>query len=398
MNWLISAPFIIPVLAISIILITPKNSLRRLFFIQILMTGAILLTSVLLLSYFNTLYNPIVVQTANWSSPYGISLVYDGLSTLMLFIFSLVGLIISLYSITDKDSLIYYKGLIIGYWLLFLGITGAILTADLFNLYVWYELMLVGAFSILSCSTNQFKQSLVNYAVINILGTLIILFAIVLIYSITGSLNYAKLSIYFSQNNQQYVSLLALTILMLGLFIKGAMFPMYFWLPKSYPLPSITATSLLASFVTKATFIVIIRLMVLFSPLHSYFITDIMVFIAMLTMILGGLGALAHKKLRNILSYHIISQLGFIALAISMHSNIALMAALFYIIHNIFVKSNLFFIVGYIEKIYGTDNLQKIGRDTWYQKTTCNYIFSVSILIGWIPSSIWILGKIFTSR
>lgn len=387
MNWLFGLPILLPLLGMTMMLAIPQNRTQLIFYVQLLMTLIFLAMTVVILFEVSSA-GIVAIHTASWPSPFGISFVFDGLSALMLFIFALVGAVISLYSLSDEASIHYYKGLFIGYWLLFLGITGSLLTADLFNLYVWFEVILVGAFVVLSCSVKPFKQALLHYVVLNIVGTLIILMSVVMIYGVVGSLSYASIALYFQQHNDQYINYALLVFLLFGLSVKGAIFPLYFWLPKAYPVPSITSISLLSSLVTKTVMVILLRFVLIFIPMQSSFFTLLLVFIGIVTMVLGVLGAAAQFSFRKILSFHIISQLGYIVVAIAIHSTLAIVAAVYFVIHNIFVKTNLFLSNGYIEKVYGTDDLKHLGHAMKHHKWLALIFFlSAFSLAGFPPLS-----------
>ncbi len=360
---LLAGPIILPLLALMVIQVMPANAKNGLYSLHnFLTTGFLFVALGLLIHQTNSLHPSLtLLKSANFAPPFGITLIFDHLSVLMLFIFALIGSVISLYSLSDRSTIIYFKGFFTGYWLLIMGVAGAILTADIFNLYVWFEVILVGAFVILSCSTNAFKQGLTHYVILNIIGTLLLLTAVGLIYGLVGSLNYANITTYLHQAGHDYIILPIMMLFLIALSVKGALFPLYFWLPKSYPAPCISATALISSLITKTTMVILLRFVTLFTPLQQPFFVAIIVIIGIITMILGVLGAATQFNIRKILSFHIISQLGYIVIAIAIQSTLAIMAAVYFLIHNIFVKTNLFLISGHIENIYQTDGLKKLG-------------------------------------
>lgn len=356
-SWIIAGVFVTPLLALVAHLSLRENgSQRSVSFLQVSANMIFLaLTTVL----FVIINQATVVQVANWQQPFCITLVFDKLTVLILLCFSIVSFCISLYSLQDKDLLEMRSSFYCGYWLLLFGVTGALSTFDIFNLYVWMEVILLSAFIILSSSQKKNYASMYHYAIFNIVGTLLLLLAIAFLYGITGSLNMAEIA-RFLQHTSSNVIYPILTLLLLSLAIKGGLFPFYFWLPSAYPNTSSSSTMILSSLITKTVMIVLLRLTWLWSLNTIPFFTNLFVLIACATMFLGVMGAANDFRIRNILSFHVISQLGYILLAIFIPTQWAIVAVIFFIIHNVFVKTNLFMVGGILEQQYGSTLLADI--------------------------------------
>ena len=300
------------------------------------------------------------LRIGNWQSAFSINIVVDRLTQLFTIVFGVVGLCVNLYSFKDSDLDGHYSGFFVGYWLLLLGVTGAISTADIFNLYVWLEVMLVSALTLFSAVKRLQVNIIFHYAIINIIGTLFMLLAIAMLYGVCGTLNYAGIAHYLSQHGFSGLSQAAMYLLLFALALKGGLFPLYFWLPATYPHTSQSTTQLLSAFMTKSVMIVLLRLFWLWPSLNHASIHGVLLIVAWLTMLLGVLGAASQTGGRKILSFHIISQLGYIMLAILLPIKLAIVAAVYFLVHNMLVKSALFMSTAMVTEQTG-DDVFKVG-------------------------------------
>ncbi len=302
-----------------------------------------------------------VTAFGNWQAPFGIVFVADRLSASMVFISSMMGVTISLYSCSDlkeKSAYPLYHAMI---HILLAGVAGSFLTGDIFNLYVWFEVMLIASFGLMTLDANKAQVSAaIRYVILNLISTMVLLLAIGLLYGATGSLNMADIHLKIStvpQSSQQIIA----GLFFFGLAIKSSLFPLFSWLPASYPhLPS-AVVALFAALLTKVGVYAMIRLFTLIFNVETSGYQTLLMMIAGLTMLTGVLGAASQFHIKRILSFHIISQIGYMLMGLALLTPLALTGAIFYIIHHIIVKANLFLISGYIEKRFGTDNLANIG-------------------------------------
>ena len=382
-NFLIANLYGWPLLSIIVHLVISddKRALRN--YIQFFLVLVWVVFSIIL---FFHVKSRLAIFLGGWPAPFGITLVFDKLSTLMLCVFSMVAFCISVYSAQDLTVTKNSRSFYLGFWLLLLGITGALFTADIFNLYVWFEVMLVSAFILLSTVSEDKYIKVMHYALINIFGTLLMLLAIALLYGKLGSLNYASIALQLQQGNLDIVPILGL--LFFAMAIKSAIFPLYFWLPKAYPQPGYSSIMLMSSLITKVVMVVMLRLVWLWDPLHSLALMHVFLVASWATMFFGVMGAANQFYIKKILSFHIISQLGYILLAISIPTHLAIMATLYFLIHNVFVKTNLFMISGEIERQYGTDYLPSLGELAKSNKyLTVMFLIAAMSLAGFPPLS-----------
>lgn len=392
---LVSFLFSLPIVMLFLHLLFFKQHNNK--WIDVFQSGASVGLFILSGLIFLNVDEPVVLYVSNWQAPFGVSLMFDQLTTLMLLVFSTVIVCVNVFSVQDDEVKAYPRIFYIGFWMLILGLLGALSTYDLFNLYVWLELMLMGAFVLIQSNTRANSFIVYQYAIFNILAAMGMLLALALLYRITGSLNYASIAEFF-QTHPTGLALSSLTLLLLSLSIKGALFPFYFWLPNAYPNTSASASMLLASLSTKVIMVVLLRLAWLWSPLQSSFITVLFVSVASFTMLLGVLGAANCFRMRDILSFHIVSQLGYVVLVIFISNTLAIVAALYFLIHNIFVKTNLLMVSGILEKQYGDKLLTHLGQVLKENRILASIFFiSAMSLAGFPPfSGFW--GKLLVFK
>ncbi len=301
-------------------------------------------------------------QVGNWPAPFGITLIADHLSAVMVVITAIINLAVVAFSKADIDAVLSSRGYYSLLQTLTGGICGAFLTGDLFNLYVWFEVMLMASFGLLVLGQDrqQFDGG-VKYVVINLFSTLLMLTGIGLLYGMTGTLNMADLHVKVQTIEDQGL-LTAMAILFMGAFgIKSALFPLFFWLPASYHTPPVSVSAIFSGLLTKVGVYALIRMFTLVFASNMQYARTVLLIVAALTMITGVLGAAAHNQFRRILSFHIISQVGYMILGLALNTSLALAGAVFYLIHHIIVKANLFLVSGVVQRLRGSFELSRLG-------------------------------------
>ena len=303
-----------------------------------------------------------VTNLGGWQLPFGIALTVDLLSATMLGISALMGWVVLLYTFATIDPERERYGFYALYQFLILGISGAFLAGDLFNLYVWFEVMLISSFGLMTLGgePDQLEGGL-KYVVINLVSSTFFLIAVGLIYGATGTLNMAQLSIVlaFTETSRLIPALAMLFLITFG--IKAAVFPLFFWLPASYHTPPVAVTALFGGLLTKVGVYALYRVFTLFFVEQPPFIHDLLLVIAGLTMVVGVLGAIAQNNIRRILSFHIISQIGYMIMGLGLFSISGLTGGVFYIVHHIIVKTALLMLGGAMEKLEGSGDLKAMG-------------------------------------
>ncbi|WP_299757248.1 proton-conducting transporter membrane subunit [uncultured Pontibacter sp.] len=340
-------------------------------------------------------------QIGNWPAPYGITLVADVFSALLLLAGAVIGLAVYLFSLQGLDvtrrRFGYYPLLL----LLQMGVSGVCLTGDLFNLYVWFEVLLICCFALLSLgSTKGQLEGTLKYVTINFLASGLLLTGVGVVYSLFGSLNLAELAVLVRQPTHPNLPLLSMASIffLVGFGVKSAIFPLFFWLPASYHTPPIAISAFIAGLITKVGIYTFIRLFTLIFVSDLGFLLPLLAILSGLTMLVGVIGAAAQTDFKKILSFHIISQIGYMLMGLAIYTPLAIAGSIFFIVHNILVKTNLFLISGVVAERYRTFSLKKLG-DVYLEQPILALLFLVSALslAGTPPlSGFW--GKLMLAK
>ena len=303
-----------------------------------------------------------VLHVAGWPAPFGIALVADHLGALMTVITGVVYGAVAVYSRADIRTDAIARGYYPLLHVLVGGISGAFLTGDLFNMYVWFEVMLMASFALLILERTRAQlDGGVKYVVINLVATLLFLTGLGLVYGMTGTLNMAHLHVKLGMAAET-APVAAVAVLFITAFgIKAGLFPLFFWLPASYHTPPVAVSAIFSGLLTKVGVYALIRTFTLLFPFGDNGLQGLVLAAASATMIVGVLGAAIHQHVRRILSFHIVSQVGYMVLGLGLFTPLALAGAVFYLLHHIVVKANLFLISGLIRQQGGSFELSRIG-------------------------------------
>lgn len=312
---------------------------------------------------FNNVYSGsiLTMNAANWEAPFGIVFVADLLSSTMVLLTSIAALAVSIFSATGVGRARMLYGYFPIFHFLVMGLNGAFLTGDIFNLYVWFEVVIIASFVLLTLGGRKAQlEGAVKYMAMNILASTFFLTGVGLLYGITGTLNMADLALKIPEvENQSIVNLTAMFFL-IGFGIKSAVFPLYFWLPSSYHTPPSAVAATFGGLLTKVGIYALFRVFTLvFTP--DEFMKTLFVVMGILTILTGAFGAIIKNNVRRLFSYLIVCHIGFIIGGLGLYTKVALLGAVFYLIHDMIVKTNLFLIAGLIRQLRGTMNMSKLG-------------------------------------
>jgi multicomponent Na+:H+ antiporter subunit D len=363
MNALLLLPIIIPMFT-GILTLFFRYSLRIQRLVSLLGTGALLASSIALV--FDVHRNGIqAAQMGSWPAPYGITLVADLFSAVMVLLAGIVGLAVAVYSLVSIDRRREQFGYHPLYHFLLMGVCGAFLTGDLFNLYVWFEVMLMASFVLMALGGERGQmEGAIKYVALNLVSSAMFLSALGLLYGMAGTLNMADLAQKFSVNppTQSPGLVTAVAMLFMVAFgIKAAVFPLFFWLPASYHTPPVAVSALFAGLLTKVGVYALIRVFTLIFLQDIGYTHSLLLVVAGLTMVSGVLGAAAQNEFRRVLSFLIISHIGYMIMGLGLFTPLALAGAVFYTAHHIIAKTNLFLVSGVVERLAGTPELKKLG-------------------------------------
>jgi len=314
-----------------------------------------------MLFYKVLIYGTQTIQAGGWEAPFGITFVADTLSATLVLLTSIAGLAVSSFS----SASIIPARLRFGYFAIFhfllLGLIGAFLTGDIFNLYVWFEIIIISSFVLITLGGEKAQiEGAVKYFTLNILASIIFLTAIAVLYGLAGSLNMADLAVLIPKIENRGLVKVAAILFLIGFGIKSAVFPLYFWLPASYHTPPSAVAAIFGGLLTKVGVYALIRVFTLIF-VGDVLLDEILIVIAVLTLFSGGIGALVQKNMRKVFSYLIICHIGFMIAGLGMFTELAVAGAIFYLIHDIVVKTNLFMISGIIYRIKGSNNIKSLG-------------------------------------
>ncbi len=360
MNPEIALPVLIPLMAGAVSLVFWRSRLvQRL--VAVGGTAGLLVTSVWLLASVSR-DGILVMQMGGWAAPFGISLVADLLGAIMVVLTGIIGFAVAIYSLATigrgHEAFGYFPLM----HLLLAGVAGAFLTGDIFNLYVWFEVMLVASFALLTLGSEKAQmEGAIKYVTLNLLSSVIFLIAVGLLYGMVGTLNMADIARRLGGlEDQGMVDVLAM-MFMVAFGIKAAAFPLFFWLPASYHTPPVAVSALFAGLLTKVGVYALYRVFTLIFHHSPGYTHEILLWGAGLTMLSGVLGAAAQYEFRRILSFHIVSQIGYMILGLALFTPLAILGGVFYIAHHIIVKTNLFLVSGIVYRLAGSYRLKKLG-------------------------------------
>jgi multicomponent Na+:H+ antiporter subunit D len=323
---------------------------------------------------------PLVLPVGNWSARLGIVLVADPLAAVMVTLCTFTALAAVLYGFAEYRPAIEHPLRLALLQFLVAGINLAFLTGDLFNLFVAFEVMLIASYALLTLEADDWdvKQAF-PYLAVNLTGSTLFLCAAGFAYRLFGTLNFADLAARAAaQSDDPRVTALALLLLVV-FGLKAGLFPLYYWLPNSYPILPAPLAALYSGMLTKVGVYVLLRAFGTVLPHDLTGVHTLLAWLAGATMIFGVVGALSRNFIRGILSYHILSQIGFMVLAIGLFTEFAFAACVFYIIHHIVVKSSLFLIGGTAALLNRTDNLDRMGN-LWRQAPALGVLFLLQAL------------------
>lgn len=360
MNLLVILPVLIPLFTAALTLLF-RSSRRVQHVIGIAGSVALLGAAIALLLRVQD-GGILVQQLGGWRAPFGISFVADVFSALMVLLTGIMAVAVSVYSAAAIDAPRIRFGYVPLLHVLLMGVNGAFLTGDMFNLYVWFEVMLIASFVLIVLGGERVQLAgAVKYVTVNLLASMLFLIGAGVLYGKTGTLNFADLAAKLAMNpNPELISTSAILFLV-AFGIKAAVFPFFFWLPDSYPAPPAAVTALFSGLLTKVGVYALLRTFSVVFVHDMDFTQPLFLVLAGLTMLIGVLGAVAQGEMRRLLSFHIVSQIGYALMGLGIFTQLALSGAIYFTIHVAVAKAALFLIVGYIARTRGHTVLKPLG-------------------------------------
>jgi multicomponent Na+:H+ antiporter subunit D len=301
------------------------------------------------------------MRSGDWPAPIGITLVVDRLAAIFLAVASVMLLAVLVYAIGQPGAERNHVGFQSVYLVLAAGVAGAFVTGDLFNLFVSFEMMLTASYVLLTLGGRREQlRSGMTYVVISLVASTLFVTALALLYASTGTVNMADLATKIADLPRGLrQAFAALLIVVFG--IKAALFPLFSWLPDSYPIAPGPVTAVFAGLLTKVGVYALIRSQTLLFPVDSR-PDELLVVLAGLTMVVGIVGAIAQDDVKRILSFNIVSHIGYMVMGLALFSVEGLAAAIFYAVHHIIAMTTLFLVGGMIEHVGGSSRMRELGN------------------------------------
>lgn len=389
MNLLIVAPIVVPIVTAAVLLMVPNRTTQRALSFVALATSGV--SAVVLVGEVLSRDGAVVSRLGDWPGDIAITLVADRLAIAMVVISLIVLIAVLIFAIgqgsSDERSPFYYPAFLV----LAGGISQAFLAGDLFNLFVAFELLLMASYVLLTLEgTREQIRSGITYVVLNVVESLLLLFTIGLIFAATGTVSMAELPSRLAELPDGVR--LGLNLLLLVAFgIKAAVFPLFFWLPDSYPTSPSSVTAVFAGLLTKVGVYALMRTETLLFPGGQ---NTLLIVVAGLTMIIGLLGAISHAHMKRILSFHIVSQIGYMVMGIGIATELAIAATIFYLIHQIPVKASLFLVEGIVEHETGSSSFDKVGGLVRRSGTLAFLFLAPALSLAGLPPFSGFLAKL----
>ncbi len=395
MSALVPLIVMLPLLGAALTLIFGRSPRLQVVVTTVTLVTVSIIAAVLLLAV-DASDQPFAVSVGGWPVPFGIILYVDRLAALLVLISSIVLLAVLLFSIgqgaadgAEETPISIFNPT---YLILAAGIFDAFIAGDLFNLYVGFEILLVASYVLITLGSTESRiRTGAVYIVVSLVSSILFLAAIALIYGAVGTVNMAQVAERVAQLPQETQLVLHL-ILLVAFGIKAAIFPVSFWLPDSYPTAPAPVTAVFAGLLTKVGVYALIRTETqLFA---SSDINTLLLIVALATMVIGVLGAVAQAELKRILSFTLVSHVGYMIFGLAIATEAAIGATVYYIVHHIVVQTTLFLAVGLIERKAGSTSILRVSGLMKAAPVLAVLYFVPAINLGGLPPFSGFIGKV----
>ena len=394
MSYLVPLPVLLPILGAGASLaLSSYPRLQRL--LSLLVLVAVVAVAAVLLVLADQ-QGPQTVWIGGWPETLGIVLVADRLAALMLLVSAVVTLAVLAYSVAqgmteDEEGApisVYHPTFLV----LVAGVANAFLAGDLFNLFVSFEMLLFASYVLLTLGGTATRiRAGTIYVLVNLLSSTLFLISLAVVYAATGTLTLAHLAVRLEEL-PDHVSLLVQLLLLTTFGIKAAVFPLSFWLPDSYPTAPAPVTAVFAGLLTKVGIYAILRMQTLLFPDSP--LTDLLLWAALLTMLVGILGAVAQSDIKRMLSFTLVSHIGYLVMGIALASRLGTAGTTFYVVHHITIQTALFLVLGLVERRAGSTALMRIGGLARIAPLLGVLFFVPAMNLAGIPPFSGFIGKV----
>ncbi|MDD9348717.1 MULTISPECIES: Na+/H+ antiporter subunit D [unclassified Mumia] len=394
MSFLIPLPVVLALFGAGLCLALGQNARAQRVISFVVLSAIVVIAATLLWAADRD--GPQVVYVGGWPARMGIVLVADRLSALLLLVSAIVTLSVLAYSVgqgiiefgRETPLSVFYPT----YLVLVAGVSNAFLSGDLFNLYVGFEVLLAASYVLITLGgTGPRVRAGTTYVVVSVLSSMLFLIAIAGVYAATGTVNMADLAVKLQQVPEGVRIVLQL-MLLTAFAIKAAVFPLSAWLPDSYPTAPAPVTAVFAGLLTKVGVYAIMRVQTLLFPDSP--LSDLLLWAALLTMLIGILGAIAQSDIKRMLSFTLVSHIGYMVFGVAIASDLGLAGAIFYIVHHITIQTTLFLVTGLIEIRGGSTSLEHLGGLAKAAPVLALMFFLPAMNLSGIPPFSGFLGKV----
>ncbi|MFP7493558.1 Na+/H+ antiporter subunit D [Terribacillus saccharophilus] len=341
----------------------------------------------------------VVLEAGNFAAPFGIVLVLDPLSALLVLTTSIILIAVVWYapaSVSEEQESYYFYTFV---FLLVTGVSGAFVTGDLFNLFVFFEVLLMASYALITHGgkKGQLRES-IKYVLINLFSSMLFVIAVSYLYSVLGTVNMAQLAERAAAADEPGI-ITTVGILFFFVFAtKGAAFPLYYWLPRSYIVPNSVVSALFGALLTKVGIYSLIRTFTLIFHQQPDIMDQLFIWIGNLTMLLGVIGALASRNIKLIVAYNIIPAIGFMFVGIGMFNESGLSGTTYYLLQDMIVKAALFLLAGSITALAGTSDIKSMGGMIRSHPILGWMFFLAGLVLAGVPPFSGFIGKLLLVR
>lgn len=362
-----NSPALIPLLFLATALLIPIVSRTRHWLAwYVTMLASLLSVAISVFNVFRVLQEgPIHYRLGDWVPPIGIEYVLDHLAAFVMLVINCVAFLVLLHSKKSVEKELPHKR--VPYYaaavLMLCGFNGIVITGDLFNLYVFLEISSLSLYGLIASGEKQAPVAAFRYLIMGTIAASFYLLGLGFLYFKTGSLNMADVKAILPSLLDQPAIFIALTLMVLGMGIKMALFPMHGWLPDAYTYAPTTSSAIIAPTGTKVGAYVLLRVMFFVFGVtfvsKTLPIAEILTWLAAIAIIYGSIMAIAQKEMKRMLAYSSVAQIGYIGLGIGLANAFALIGAVLHVLNHAFMKACLFLVAGNFRFKLGHSNIDK---------------------------------------